>query len=116
MKKMNKMPRILKIKSVKGFEIYCIFNNGETRVIDFKELFKKWKVNKKDPEYLLLDQKEFKKVNLRNQTLSWKNVKIQMNDINGQPVVHPFELSPDLLYKNSHPSKDRSYILVFGST
>jgi hypothetical protein len=41
MKKTIKIPRILKIKSVKGFNVYCIFNNGETRLIDFKELFNK---------------------------------------------------------------------------
>lgn len=113
-KKSLKMPRILKIKSIKGFDIYCIFNNGETRVIDFKKLFSKWKIRKKDPEYLLLEEKEFKKVGLRNQTLSWKNIKIPFTDIEGNKIIHPYELSPDILYKHSQPALG-DHKLLFGT-
>lgn len=115
MKKILKMPRILKIKAIKGFNVYCIFNNGETRTIDFKKLFNKWAVTKKDPEYLLLDEKEFKKVSLRNQTLSWKNIKVELKDINGNKIIHPYELSPDILYKNSLPAEETSHKLLFGT-
>lgn len=115
MKKTIKIPRILKIRSIKGFNIYCIFNNGETRVIDFKELFSKWKISKNDPEYLLLNEKEFKKVALRNQTLSWKNVKIELKDIKGEKTTHPYELSPDILYKNSQSVQEEEHKFFFGS-
>ena len=108
MKKTIKMPRILKIKSIKGFKLYCIFNNGETRVIDFQKLFSKWKVTQKDPEYLLLDENEFKKVTLRNQTLSWKNVKIELTDLQGNKIIHAYELSPDILYKNSRQLREQN--------
>jgi hypothetical protein len=47
---------------------------------------------KKDPEYLLLDEKEFGKVGLRNQTLSWKNVQIELPDLTGNKAVHPYDL------------------------
>jgi len=60
-----------------------------------------------DPEYLLLNEHEFGKVMLRNQTLSWKNVPIELPDLKGKTVVHPNELSPDLLYNESHPVKDQ---------
>ena len=115
MKKIIKIPRILKIKSIKGFNLYCIFNNGETRVIDFKELFRKWKITKDDPEYLLLKEDEFKKVSLRNQTLSWKNVKIDLLNINGETKTHAFELSPDIVYENSLPSQETKHNFFFGS-
>jgi len=115
MKKIIKIPRILKIKSVEEFNIYCVFNNGETRVIDFKWLFKKWKITKKDPEFLLLNESEFKKVSLRNQTLSWNNVKIELIDIHGNKNYQPFELSPDVLYENSNATGDSNHILSFGS-
>lgn len=115
MKKTIKIPRILKIKTIKGFDLYCIFNNGETRVIDFKKLFSKWKVSKDDPEYLLLNEREFKKVSLRNQTLSWKNVKIELVDINGDKVIHAYELSPDIVYANSQQTKETKHKFFFGS-
>lgn len=114
MKKTIKIPRILKIKSIRGFNIYCIFNNGETRVIDFNQLFKKWKISKNDPEYLLLNEKEFKKVSLRNQTLSWKNVKIELADIKGDKTIHPYELSPDVVYENSQPTQETNMNFFLG--
>jgi DNA-binding XRE family transcriptional regulator len=115
MKKAIKIPRILKIKSIKGFDLFCIFNNGETRVIHFKDLFDKWKIKKEDPEYILLDENEFRKVGLRNQTLSWKNVKIELPDFQGNLLMHAYELSPDILYKNSHPANDSKNKFFFGS-
>ncbi|MEO7766428.1 MAG: helix-turn-helix transcriptional regulator, partial [Ferruginibacter sp.] len=95
--------------------IYCIFNNGETRVIDFKELFNKWKITESDPEYLLLDEKDFKKVTLRNQTLSWKNIKIELTDIQGNKIIHAYELSPDILYKYSQPTQETKHTFFFWS-
>ena len=106
MKKTYKMPRILKIAAVKGFNITCIFNNGETRVLDFNELINKWKITQKDSEFILFNENEFGKVTLRNQTLSWTNVQIELPDLKGNKLVHPYELSPDLLYKESHPLKN----------
>jgi len=115
MKKTIKIPRILKIESVKEFNLYCIFNNGETRVIDFKEVFKRWKITKNDPEYLLLTESEFKKVTLINQTLSWKNIKIELTDINGDNKLHAHELSPDIVYENSLPAQETKHKFFFGS-
>lgn len=115
MKKIVKIPRILKVLSINGFDIYCIFNNGETRVINFERLFRKWKVKKSDPEYLLLDKNEFNKVELRNRTLSWKNLKIELLDIDGNKTIQPYELSPDILYENSSPVEDSRHKFFFGS-
>jgi len=115
MKNKIKTPRILKILRIKDFTIYCVFNNGETRVIDFLEIFKMWKLSKRDPEYILLKQSEFKKVALRNNTLSWKNIQIELIDLKGNKISHPFELSPDLLFKYSHPLKNDRSRFFFGS-
>jgi DNA-binding XRE family transcriptional regulator len=54
-------------------------------------------------------------VDLRNQTLSWKNVKIKLPDLKGNMEIHPFELSPDMLYKESHPVNDPKQKFFFGS-
>lgn len=116
MKNKIKIPRILKINSIDGFNIFCIFNNGETRVIDFKDLFQKWKIKKNDPEYILTKQTEFKKVSLRNQTLSWKNVKIKLVTLEGKETFHAYELSPDILYLNSKPIQKAEHRYYFGDT
>ncbi|MBI1342510.1 MAG: helix-turn-helix domain-containing protein [Terrimonas sp.] len=108
MKKIIKTHRILKINPIQGFTISCTFNNGETREIDFKKLFNKWKVSKDDPEYKLLDFKEFKKVGLRNNTLSWKNIQISLLDIDGNEQLQPFEIDPLTLFRNSKGS-DNSF-------
>lgn len=114
MKKGVKIPRVLKIQSVKGFRIYCVFNNGETRVVDFARLFKQWKVKEHDPEGRLLDEREFRKVQLRNQTLSWKNAGVELVDMAGNKEVHPYELSPDLLYEESAPVEENRQRFRFG--
>lgn len=115
MKNAVKIPRILKIKSVQEFTISVIFNNGETRDIDFKKLFSKWKLSKKDAEYKLLEPGEFKKVSLRNNTLSWKNIKVKLTDPGGKEVIHPYEIDPVTLYKNSMPAKTAFRKFYFGS-
>lgn len=115
MKNTIKIPRIIKIKSVMGFDIYCIFNNGETRVINFNELFDKWNISKDDPEYSLLNIKEFKKVKLSNHTLSWNNIKIPLLDINKKKVNHPYEIGADILYKFSKPTQGTEHRFYFGS-
>jgi DNA-binding XRE family transcriptional regulator len=108
MKTIIKTPRILKIKSIQGFTISCVFNNGETRDIDCRKLFSKWKVSKMDPEFNLLNEKEFKKVRLRNNTLSWKNIKVRLLNLEGNEELHPFEIDPVTLYKNS-VSNDKAF-------
>lgn len=114
MKNINKLPRILKIVSIEGYLIACVFNSGETRTINFGELFKKWKIKKSDPENILLNRNEFKKVSLRNQTLSWKNVKIKLTNMEGKVVEHPYEIGPDVLYEASHAVKVADHKFHFG--
>jgi DNA-binding XRE family transcriptional regulator len=83
-------------------------------MIDFKRLFEVWKIKKNDPEYLLLKPKEFGKVKLRNQTLSWSNVKIQLADITGKETNHPYEIGPDVLYENSKAISKTEHRYYFG--
>ena len=69
-----KIPRILKINWIKGLSISVVFNNGESRTIDFKKVFKKLEINNDSPIMILKDPDEFAKVELSNNTLSWNNV------------------------------------------
>jgi DNA-binding XRE family transcriptional regulator len=98
------LPRIIKIQKTEGFTIHCMFNNGEDRKLDFQSIFKKWNVGKQDIEFPLLNQKEFAKVQLRNFTLSWSNIPEVLINEEGKEETHPYELSPDELYRLSEPA------------
>lgn len=104
MRQKLKLPRIIKIEKIDGFIIQCMFNNGESRLLDFKKIFNDWNISKDDIEYKLLDLKEFKKVELRNYTLSWPNIELEIKDENGLVEKHPYEVGPDVLYQLSQPS------------
>jgi DNA-binding XRE family transcriptional regulator len=98
-----KIPRIIKIESLNGFQIQCMFNNGESRLLDFNKIFAVWGINSSDIEYKLLDLSEFKEVELRNFTLSWPNLGHEIIDENGKKEFHPYEVGPDILYQLSNP-------------
>ncbi|MEX2428207.1 MAG: helix-turn-helix transcriptional regulator [Bacteroidales bacterium] len=101
MRQKLKLPRIIKIENINKFNIQCMFNNGESRILYFKKIFHDWNVSEDDIEYKLLDLKEFKKVELRNFTLSWPNIGLEIKDENGQTEKHPYEIGPDVLYQLS---------------
>lgn len=52
---------------------------------------------------------------MRNQTLSWKNIKIELADINGDKKFHAYELSPDIVNDNSLPTQETRHKFFFGS-
>ena len=108
MRQKIKIPRIIKIEKITGHKIQCMFNNGESRVLDFEKIFKKWNVTENDFEYPLLDEKEFKKVKLRNYTLSWPNIEIKLKGENGENLTLPYEIGSDVLYQLSEEIKEPS--------
>lgn len=99
---MRTVKRIVKIHRVIGYKIYCLFNNGESRIIDFKEYFAKKKTTKKSLHYPLVNsQKAFKKVELIDGTLTWRNITIESEDEDGKPIEHYYDLDPIVLYESS---------------
>lgn len=108
MRKTPLIPRIIKIQDVEGFKVYCMFNNGESRLLDFEVIFKSWKIGEQDVEYTLLSEPIFKQVKLRNFTLSWNSVPVTLLSENGTEEKHPYELSPDVLYELSQPVAPKS--------
>ena len=104
MRKSVKIPRILKIEKIVELKIYVIFNNGETRLLDFAKILSDWNIQESDIEHKLYDVSEFKKVRLHNQTLSWDNLCTKLIDENGQERTYPYEIGPDVLYKLSQDS------------
>lgn len=100
-----KIPRILKINWIKELSISVIFNNGESRIIDFRKVLKKIGVNESSPAYILFDSNEFAKVELEGNTLSWSNVEQYITMRNGKKMKVPYEIGADILLKYSQPEK-----------
>jgi len=103
MKKIIRIPRIIKINCVKGLSISVIFNNGESRMIDFKKVLKKIGVNDDSPAHILYNPDNFAEVVLEENTLSWHNVIQYITLRNGEKMRVPFEIGADVLYNLSLP-------------
>ena len=105
---MKAVRRILRIHQIEGFKVFCLFNNGESRIIDFESLFKKWEVNPSDIEYSISQNlEEFEKVKLIKGTLAWENLQVETLDESGVPKYQPFDLDPIMLYENSDLDESR---------
>ncbi len=105
MRRNVKLPRILKINWVKELMISAVFNNGESRIIDFRKLFGDIGIDRSSPAYILYEQAEFQKVELIGSTLSWPNVVQFITLRNRETQQMPFEIGADVLLKYSRPEK-----------
>lgn len=101
-----KIYRIIKIEKCEALLIRCMFSNGESRLLDFKKIFREWQISEKDIEFKLLNLEEFHKVKLRNHTLSWPNIEIIIQNDKGLSEKHPYEIGPDVLYSLSDEVRD----------
>lgn len=106
------MLRVLKINWIKELLISVVFNNGESRIIDFRKLFGEIGINENSPAYRLYDQTEFEKVELIGNTLSWSNVEQYITLKNGEKQKVPFEIGADILLKYSQPEKSELMIKI----
>lgn len=99
---MRSVKRIIKIHKIEGYKIFCLFNNGESRVIDFQKLFNKWGVEKGDLEYpLVQSEAEFQKVEIVDGTFVWKNIKIKSLNDKGEEEEYRYDLDPIVMYESS---------------
>ena len=103
MKKIIRIPRIIKINWVKELSISVVFNNGESRIIEFKKVLKKVGVNDDSPAHILYNPDNFAEVVLEENTLSWHNVIQYITLRNGEKMRVPFEIGADVLYNLSLP-------------
>ncbi len=108
MRKIKNIPRIIKINEIKGFEIFCAFNNGEHRIIDFNKLFKKWNIKNNEFQRALTDKKIFTQVRLHEGTLQWENLIKKIKLSNGMEFDAPFDIDPIVLYEASEPDTKRN--------
>lgn len=110
MRKKPLIPRILKITNVENFKIYCVFNNGDFRIIDFNLIFKEWEIKSKkdDFRYSLLKEEIFNTVHLTDNTLAWDSVRKNIKLKSGKEFNVAFELDPVVLYEKSVPDEQRN--------
>ena len=108
MRKNIKMPRILKINSIEGLTISVVFNNGESRVVDFRKLLIDNGIKDNSPASVLFDPIEFAKVKLIGHTLSWDNVEQTMTSKIGDKIRVAYEIGADVLLKYSQAEKPDS--------
>jgi len=110
MKSLRSIPRILKINNVEGYVVSCLFNNGESRLIDFKKLFEEiFQIKGGDPAMpLLQDYEAFRQIEVIGNTIGWLNVGIYSKDAEGRAVFYHYDLDPIVLYNNSEPDPDRN--------
>ncbi|MBK8656294.1 MAG: helix-turn-helix transcriptional regulator [Haliscomenobacter sp.] len=108
MKGLRSVPRILRINKVDGYRVSCLFNNGESRVIDFQKLFEDvFQVQKGDPAFALLqDYEAFRQLHILGNTIGWENTGMYAEDEEGRRVFYPYDLDPLVLYENSLPDPD----------
>ena len=108
--KMRKLriPRIIKINWIKELAISVVFNNGESRIIDFRKVLHEVGIKSDSPANILLNTDEFAKVKLVENTLSWDNVDQYISSKNGDRIRVPFEIGADTLLRHSKPEKSES--------
>ena len=112
MRKTIKIPRILKINWIDGLSISVVFNNGESRIIDFRKALKNIRLEADSPAVILFDPEEFAKVTIDNHTLSWNNVEQYIFGKDRIKVKVPFEIGADVLLKYSQPERSELMIKV----
>jgi len=112
MRRNIKIPRILKINWIKDLSISVVFNNGESRIVDFRKLLSDIGIEKDSPASILYNEEEFEKAELLNNTISWNNVEQFIPMKNKEKLKVPFEIGADVLLKYSHPEKSDTMIKI----
>lgn len=105
---MRTIKRIIKIHQINGYVVHCLFNNGASRIIDFKALFQKWNIAEGHIAYPLVnDLTEFKKFELIDGSFVWPNIAFESEDDEGRKIIQYFDLDPIVLYENSEIDESR---------
>jgi len=116
MKGLRSIPKILKINEISGYKVSCLFNNGESRWIDFKLFFKEEiNITNSHPAKKLVDDiKEFNQLELIGNSIGWKNTGVYSKDFEGKEKFYYYVLDPIVLFNYSYIDESRS--LKIGKT
>ena len=88
---------------MEDFSISVVFNNGESRVIDFERVLNEIGIDAQSPANILRDPMELAKAEIAGNTLSWRNVDQYITLRKGKKRKVPFEIGADVLLRYSKP-------------
>lgn len=113
MKGLRSVPKILKINNINGYMVSLLFNNGESRIVDFEKLFReKFGLKEGRTGYELLKSfDKFKRITIIGNSVGWEDIGVYDEDINGNEVFYPYDLDPIVLYRNSVPDNKRNIVV-----
>ncbi|MBK9255856.1 MAG: hypothetical protein IPM42_10240 [Saprospiraceae bacterium] len=103
------IPKILKIEKSKAFDVLCVFNTGERKIINFDIFFSQCK-----PNYILeklRDPKIFNTIQCNGRTVFWPNM-IKIMDEKGNITDGEYELDPVVLYEHSSKSEENKELFI----
>jgi len=102
MKGLRAIPKVLKINEVEGYIVSLLFNNGESRLVDFRDFWSKYEAKKQHPAYKLLkDELEFKQIEIIGNTIAWKNTGIESKNLKGELEFYHYDIDPIVLFEQS---------------
>jgi len=106
---MRTIKRIIKIHKVERYKVFALFSNGESRIIDFEEVFKNWGVKKGDFEYPLVTSIEkFHQITVIDGTFTWKNITRKSKDEEGNEIIYYLDFDPIVMYELSEIDPERA--------
>ncbi len=109
MKGLRSIPKVLKINEIGEFTVSCLFNNGESRIINFKEFYRKKNITDAHPAYKLMqDPAAFQQVEIIGNTLGWKNTGIHAENYEGETEFYSYDVDPIVLFEHSVPDESRN--------
>jgi DNA-binding XRE family transcriptional regulator len=113
MKETRSILKILKINCIEEYKASLLFNNGESRWVDFYRLLhEKLRLTAGKVGYqLLADASLFSAMRVMGTTIGWEEVGLESGDEHGKQTFYPFELDPWVLYENSEPDETRAPLI-----
>mgnify|MGYP006423570285 CR=1 FL=1 len=113
MKGLRSIPRILKVNGIEGYKASLLFNNGESRIVDFYRLLHDvfgLRAGRIGFE-LLEDPRLFSSMKVMGTSIGWEGVGLESINEHGEKEFYPYELDPIVLYENSIADGSRDLLI-----
>lgn len=104
------VPKILKINKIDGYKASLLFNNGESRIVDFDFFIKEvLKIEQGKRLYQVLeDETLFRQMEVVGSSIGWHALGIEFLNGDGEKTFQAYDLDPLLLYMHSELDEERA--------